>query len=162
VVEDSIMEVVCDCNEEIIETEVILSDTAIEIADTVSESYFYPEITDCRFSFEIITEDQLILSDTIISVTEPATSKSTTIPEIISHVKVYPNPFINNIVVTLDKNDINSNFELFDISGRKIMTSKLNNSVNRIQFNKPGAGMYIYRLTNSKGKVFAAGKLIRK
>ena len=62
----------------------------------------------------------------------------------------------------MDASDINSNFELFDISGRKIMTSKLNNSVNRIQFNKPGADIYIYRLTNSKGKVFAAGKLIRK
>jgi hypothetical protein len=42
------------------------------------------------------------------------------------------------------------------------MSGKLNNSVNRIQFNKPGGGIYIYQLTNSKGKVFATGKLLRK
>jgi Secretion system C-terminal sorting domain len=94
--------------------------------------------------------------------TESAANKSMVSAEIIAQVKVYPNPFTNNIVVTLEKNDLNSSFELFDISGRKIMTSKLNNSVNRIQFNKPGAGIYIYRITNNKGKVFATGKLIKK
>jgi hypothetical protein len=100
----------------------------------------------CECIMEEISETDLVLE----------------IPEIISQVKVYPNPFTDDIIVTLEKNGINSNFELFDIAGRKIMTSKLNNSVNRIQFNKPGAGIYIYRLTNSKGKVFATGKLVRK
>ncbi|HEY5771303.1 MAG TPA: T9SS type A sorting domain-containing protein, partial [Chitinophagaceae bacterium] len=119
----------------------------------------FPTIQCGEQKIEIVYEDEYILTDII---TELASSVSTSIPEIISHVKIYPNPFTSNIIVTLEKNDINSNFELFDIAGRKIMTSKLNNSINKIQFNKPGGGIYMYRLTNSKGKVFATGKLVRK
>jgi hypothetical protein len=155
VIEDSFV-IVCDCN---YVDEVILESEAKVKVDTFFEVYPYSQLTECRFDSEIITEDQFVINDSLI---ELATSKSTIPPEIASQVKVYPNPFTDNIVITLEKNDINSNFELFDIAGRKIMTSKLNNSVNRIQFNKPGAGIYIYRLTNSNGKVFATGKLVRK
>ena len=117
------------------------------------------KIVGCNLCFEEIAETQFIFNDTSI---ELATSKPIIFPEIISRVKIYPNPFTDILVITLEKNDINSNFELFDISGRKIMTTKLNNSINSVQFNRPGAGIYIYRLTNCKGKVFATGKLIRK
>src|SRR4030095_12241934 len=159
-IEDFIVEVhVLDCSvNKVLESEPYeFVDSAIKV-DTGFEVYPYIQITECRLSFEIITEDQLIYDTT----TDLATTKSTIAPMIFSQVKVYPNPFTNNIIVILEKNDINSNFELFDISGRKIMTSKLSNSVNRIQLNKPGAGIYIYRLTNNKGKVFATGKLVRK
>lgn len=154
--------------EDIVDSAVVLYDCSLVIEEIPEDRHILVDTFFCQFPIrqcgekvmEIICEDQHILTDIIT--TELETSKAISLPEIISQVKVYPNPFTNDIVVTLEKNDINSNFELFDITGRKIMTSKLNNSVNRIQFNKPGAGIYIYRLTNSKGKVFASGKLVRK
>jgi hypothetical protein len=77
-------------------------------------------------------------------------------------VKIYPNPFTNNIVVNLNKNDFSPIFDLYDISGRKVLTTKLNNVTNRIQFNQPGTGVYIYKLTNKTGKVIASGKLVKR
>jgi hypothetical protein len=104
-------------------------------------------------------EDQMIMLD---PVAELATGKPSAVTEFIPQAKVYPNPFTENIVVTLDKNDINSNFELFDIGGKKILTSRLSNVISRIQFNKPGAGIYVYRITNNIGNVVASGKLVRR
>ena len=95
-------------------------------------------------------------------VAELATGKPSAVTEFIPQAKVYPNPFTENIVVTLDKNDINSNFELFDIGGKKILTSRLSNVISRIQLNKPGAGIYVYRITNNIGNVVASGKLVRR
>jgi Secretion system C-terminal sorting domain/WD40-like Beta Propeller Repeat len=148
--------------EDIVDSAVALYDCALDIEKIPEDQLILVDTTSfvCgEEKIEIVYEYQHILTDII---TEIETSRSINLSEIISQVKVYPNPFTDNIIVTLEKNDINSNFELFDVSGRKIMTSKLNNSVNRIQLNKHGTGIYIYRLTNSKGKVFATGKLVRK
>ena len=89
-------------------------------------------------------------------------NNSTITPEIISQVKIYPIPFSGKIVVTLAKNNANSNFELFDIAGKKILTSRLSNVINRIQFNKPAAGIYVYRFTNDIGNVVVSGKLVKR
>jgi len=151
---------VCNCIEKVDESEAYqFADSTIKIEiDTVFEIPPPPPQVECRIDCEILSLEELILLDT----TEIITSKPTIFSETISQVKVYPNPFVNNIVITLEKRDINSKFELFDVSGRKVMASNLNNSVNNIHFNKPGAGIYIYRLTNNKGKVFATGKLMKK
>ena len=84
------------------------------------------------------------------------------LPENSVQVKVYPNPFTNNIVIDLNKNELSPTFDLYDISGRKVLTTKLNNVTNRIQFNQPGTGVYIYKLTNKTGKVIASGKLVKR
>jgi hypothetical protein len=77
-------------------------------------------------------------------------------------IKVYPNPFINNILVNLDKTNLNYSFDLYDISGRKVLTTKLNNVSNIVRFNQPGSGIYIYKLTDKSGKLVTSGKLVKK
>jgi len=52
--------------------------------------------------------------------------------------------------------------DLYDISGRKVLTTKLNNVTNRIQFNQPGSGIYIYKLIDKTGKLISSGKLVKK
>jgi len=163
VIEDSVAEV-CDCkckiDEEDIEEEKKIQPDSAVIIDFDINDFINPLAYELKFF-----DQEIVFFDTIsctFGVNSGDENIGLTKPDVIQQIKVYPNPFTNSIVITLKKDDINSNFELFDISGGKIMSGKLNNSVNRIQFNKPGGGIYIYQLTNSKGKVFATGKLLRK
>jgi len=120
---------------------------------------------------KIIYEDVIIVADTIFCHFGgegscdggiEVTNMQIEMPEFAPQVKVYPNPFINNLAITIANKDVNSNFELYDISGRRIMTTKLNNTINRIQFNKPGAGAYFYNIRALDGRVISTGKLLKK
>lgn len=111
--------------------------------------YLYVDTT---FVFEEVCERETTTIESVVK----------EVPETNVKVKVYPNPFTNNILITLGEKETNSTLDLYDISGRKILTTKLNNTSNRIQFNQPGAGVYIYKITDKTGKLITSGKLVKK
>jgi hypothetical protein len=139
-------------------------DTAT-IFDSIRQLYkTYFSLQETRFTSDTIFctfgENELMSGG--VRTIELVTSKLKDVPEAIPQIKIYPNPFINNLTVTIESKNVNSNFELCDISGRKMMTTKLNNTVNRIDFNKPGAGAYFYRIQAIDGKIISTGKLIKR
>ena len=103
--------------------------------------------------------EEIVLVDSVIS--EQATSKPVIIPDLNPQIKIYPNPFIDNLVITLPNESKNASFELLDISGRKIMSTRLNNGINRIQITIPLSGIFVYRITSDTGNLISSGKLVK-
>ena len=137
----------CDCEIKIEEEVRQISDTAILFVE------------DCDYVMPVVIEEDIISTNDHI---ESISVAQEIVPESALTVKIYPNPFTNNLIITLTKENLNSTMHLYDISGRKVLTTKLNNVTNRIQFNQPGSGIYIYRLINKTGKLISSGKLVKK
>ena len=74
-------------------------------------------------------------------------------------VLVYPNPFTDNLVVSVNgENEFL--FEMFDISGVKIYSEKVN-AINVFDFSEIASGFYIYRISENF-KIIKSGKIIKK
>lgn len=74
-------------------------------------------------------------------------------------IKIYPNPFFDNLNISTQKNGI---VQFFDTSGKfigKENLSKGNNSFNKSSLPK---GIYIYQIKNTNGEIISSGKIIKK
>ncbi|MEN8194757.1 MAG: T9SS type A sorting domain-containing protein [Bacteroidota bacterium] len=74
-------------------------------------------------------------------------------------MKVYPNPFAENVRFSIPGNDTQITFKLFDVQGRKLISRVINNNEN-VNLESLEGGMYFYNLT-VEGKRLK-GKLIKK
>lgn len=73
----------------------------------------------------------------------------------------YPNPVGDEVHFRQVNQLRNYNLELFDISGKKVLESKLSTSDETINTVNLNSGTFIYHLTDQKGN-YASGKLIKK
>ena len=76
-----------------------------------------------------------------------------------SQLKLFPNPVQDELTLTLQNNAPLSAYEIYDISGKKVMTSTLNPS-NRIQVSELSKGMYFMKI--KAGNLEMIGKFIKK
>jgi PKD repeat protein len=76
-----------------------------------------------------------------------------------SQLKLFPNPVQDELTLTLQNNAPLSAYEIYDISGKKVMTSTLNQS-NRIQVSELSKGMYFIKI--KAGNLEMIGKFIKK
>lgn len=137
---------------------------------TYSQDYRLKEITSMLNAFVLVTDlrcagsqiKEIVMVDTVVSdISKINTAKSDLVVEP-AKVKIYPNPFIDNIVISLPNENKNFNFELLDISGKKIMSTRLNSITSRLQLNKAVSGLFVYRITSDSGKLISSGKLVKK
>lgn len=73
-------------------------------------------------------------------------------------VKIYPNPFVNNLNISLQQNGI---IEFFDTSGKFIAKEKLLNGANSINTSSMQKGIYLYQIKSTNGENLLSGKIIR-
>jgi hypothetical protein len=76
--------------------------------------------------------------------------------------RLYPNPANNELVldyVLPDNQEINANFELIDVAGRKLKTINIKNYRTVIEINDLSAGVYYYSLS-SNGEIHYTGKQV--
>ena len=76
-----------------------------------------------------------------------------------SQLKLFPNPVQDELTLTLQNNAPLSAYEIYDISGKKVMTSTVNPS-NRIQVSELSKGMYFMKI--KAGNLEMIGKFIKK
>ena len=84
--------------------------------------------------------------------------KATAIDTVISVMKIFPNPFINEFMVSLPTGEIVAKKEVFDLLGKSVFISA--DSSPTVQLNLPN-GFYIVKITSTSGKKFKA-KIIKK
>ncbi len=75
--------------------------------------------------------------------------------------KIYPNPFVDAVNFELDDSYREIDFNLYDVSGRKLIQKHYDNSHFQFQKGDLGAGIYFYKI-ESEGKFLASGKIILK
>lgn len=75
-------------------------------------------------------------------------------------VMVYPNPFNNRLTIQVNESNSNSNFSLYDVTGKLVMQKTITQSNTSIDINV-ASGLYFYRFINDAGNV-QTGKLIAK
>ncbi len=107
-------------------------------------------------SDEFFPVDFVLPDGTIVTRSEEET-------EDFSSIVVYPNP--NNGIIKInipeDQYEKDSNVQLYDIIGNRILTKKLNSGVNEINVtNSISSGIIIYTITNTDGNVIKTGKLV--
>jgi len=73
---------------------------------------------------------------------------------------VHPNPFKDRLTIQINENNSNSNFSLYDVTGKLIMQKTITQSNTAIDINV-ASGMYFYRFINDAGNI-QTGKLIAK
>jgi hypothetical protein len=73
---------------------------------------------------------------------------------------VYPNPFSSTLTIQATENSCNSEFNLYDVTGKIVMKKKILQSTTVIEINVV-PGMYFYRFINDAG-VTQTGKLMSK
>ncbi len=71
----------------------------------------------------------------------------------IKGLSVFPNPFNSSFTVTSGENLLGV-FEMYDISGSKVLEEKINGLSHMIYAETLGKGVYFYRFINSNGDVF--------
>jgi hypothetical protein len=76
-----------------------------------------------------------------------------------SQLKLFPNPVQDELTLTLQNNAPLSAYEIYDISGKKVMTSTLNPS-NRIQVSGLSKGLYFIKVKAANTEM--VGKFIKK
>lgn len=140
---------------------------SLEEVDTV----FKFSLSDNVFKFQLDTAITLwvcggsfVEIEQIVYVDEEITEKPSAFDKIDApvQVKIYPNPFTDNLIITLPDKNRDAVFELLDISGKKLMSTKLTSTTNRVQFNKAVTGLLVYRITSLGGQLISTGKLVKK
>ena len=71
-----------------------------------------------------------------------------------SQLKLFPNPVQDELTITLQNNVPLSAYEIYDISGKKVMTSTLNPS-NRIQVSGLSKGLYFIKVKAAKSELIS-------
>lgn len=78
------------------------------------------------------------------------------------YASVYPTQFQDKLNVDLQSTFASSLlFELFDLNGKEVYTTKLKTNTNALYLNELGKGIYIYRLSED-GKPVQSGKLSKR
>lgn len=82
------------------------------------------------------------------------------------YVTIKPNPFINELYITVDKRQMNNIspivFEMYDIFGNKVYTMNIENNYSVIQnLSNLNDGIYLYLITNGN-TILDSGKLLKK
>ncbi len=77
----------------------------------------------------------------------------------VPHFKLGPNPAVDHLEI---QNVLNSEavFILYDITGRKLEESKIENASSVIDLHSFPDGMYMYSLTDEKSKAIQSGKVV--
>ena len=130
------------------------------ISDTARTGYHLPK--EWLYCPLLSLDSFVFVCDYIYGSPESIDFKIEALPEQTIQAKVYPNPFVNDLNIIISSSDLSPNFDLYDISGRKILSTKLNNVSNRVRFNQPGSGIYIYKITDKTGKLISTGKLVKR
>lgn len=76
----------------------------------------------------------------------------------ISEFAVYPNP-ANNMITVINPTGKASVIDIFDYTGNKILSTRIDNSVNILSIGEMPSGFYIYRIT-SNNEVNKTDKLL--
>ncbi|MEG1498586.1 MAG: PCMD domain-containing protein [Bacteroidales bacterium] len=98
-------------------------------------------VDDCEFVFDLIANENL--NNKI-------------------KVSVYPNPATEYVNVILPNDIRESNMDIFDQSGRKVLSQILNQTTTRIELGNLSTGFYTYRIVSNAGENLASGKIIKK
>ncbi len=77
----------------------------------------------------------------------------------LTNIKIYPNPVNNLLVLNFDKK-INGRFELYNLTGQKLLSQPIQSAKQTINLQQTPSGIYLYRIKNNKGQL--VGKLIKK
>lgn len=76
--------------------------------------------------------------------------------------KVYPNPFVSSIRIEINKQpETVALFSLFDISGKQMKTERISSNFTNLSLNNLLPGVYSFTITDSKGQIISAGKLVK-
>lgn len=78
-----------------------------------------------------------------------------------NHVKIYPNPAVNSVNIELTENLGSVQFELRNILGQKVISTNLNETMNRIETSHLPKGTYLYRIKTTDYRA-ASGKIMIK
>lgn len=107
---------------------------------------------------EISTETYSITSNYITQgFQQPKLSIASLVPTIDLHseIAVYPNPVSSNLIVNFRNPGLEkANVEIFDVQGKKLLSEKLNNTVNmetNYSFENYQAGIYLLTISNESG-----------
>lgn len=102
--------------------------------------------------------DEVRIFDRALSIQEINVLTSVSVLGIIQQkVSTYPNPSAG--LFTFDGIEKNTVLEVFDITGRMIQSEIYTNSTNKIDISNKAKGIYLYRITQSGGRV-QQGKLV--
>lgn len=77
----------------------------------------------------------------------------TSVPELTNNndVSVYPNPTQNNLFIKFSDNNMNQHLvQLFDVTGKQLMSSQFNGSFYSINRGNIASGVYFLRITDTK------------
>ena len=73
------------------------------------------------------------------------------LPNNINSVNIFPSPANKDLTIDVDlKNDISLGYEIYDINGRLLITSKMNSRKEMIDVSNLSSGRYILKLTDGK------------
>ncbi len=79
----------------------------------------------------------------------------------IQNINIYPNPIDNYLFIQLENNNsVNTQFELYDITGKHISTYSIEKLVNKINLQNIPRGMYMYSVIQNDIRV-NIGKIIK-
>ena len=77
----------------------------------------------------------------------------------VSHFKLGPNPASDHLEIQNVQNS-KALFILYDVTGRKLEESKIENASNNVDLHSFSNGMYIYTLTDENNKALQSGKVV--
>ena len=78
-------------------------------------------------------------------------------------VKVYPNPFGDFLTIERELlSNAVSTLSIFDVTGRELKTTKLQNTTQQISTVSFAKGLYFYQVINADGQMIANGKVVKQ
>jgi len=72
---------------------------------------------------------------------------------VIENVKLYPNPASSNLNIEIGEESINSDYKIYSVSGKVILTGRLYDFNNIIDVSNLDKGLYFIEIENSTGKI---------
>lgn len=110
--------------------------------------------------FQIRTLDQ---TDTITFILNKQPTGLSVINQNDARIAVYPNPANDNITVFTDKSLNAKSISVYNILGRKVLSTDINvgAEITKLNINDLAAGNYMIRVTNDKGNVITSRKLTK-
>lgn len=148
-------------------TSQFLTFTSSLVNGTVTQTnyeYFDPSIKGPVFAIRIATvatsfgapSTQTIVLRSNYSPTVSTVSVANLVDEA-SHITVFPNPCTNAVNVNIDA--AGATLMLYDITGSRVGTYKLNQGSNKLDMSAYSPGYYIYTVSGNNGKQIKTGKL---
>lgn len=87
-------------------------------------------------------------------------NESVSVPELLNHaIALFPNPATDFVQIE-DGNEV-MNIEFFDLSGKKVLSSNLNNS-NAVNISSLSTGTYVARMFDAEGNMKSSNVLMKQ